>query len=380
MVKALSARTCCLVVAGVVATAGAICRAQDAADELLRDAVADRAGQVSPGDKAMQLHRSGRHKDAVIWFDRALQDDPQNQELITARLVSRRQAGVLSEDEKRLAALVDEQRKAEVDLIVRAVHLRSLQAEAMLIQGRNADALDVVDELIEKISRLPKDVDRNSMLKGLRNLANRATGRRTARDRMFTPRRYVPGRAGPSVAESVARDAERLVEEGDVRRGYKSDEAQTLLDAGRDRRIPQGLLTYPDDWPEITRRRKDYADGTYYKSEPFRGPDGQMVYTAIYDLRELMMEVPDFTDAPEMDLEVTIRNLGDRYWLQRRSQIYGGWADDLAAGVPLMRFFGGIDESNIPPSPNAARQRYQEIMGVIHDVLGSGSDADAANN
>ena len=81
-----------------------------------------------------------------------------------------------------------------------------------------------------------------------------------------------------------------------------------------------------------------------------------------------------------VNLEVTIRNLGDRYWLQRRSQIYGGWADDLAAGVPLLRFFGGLDESNIPPSPNAARQRYQEIMAVIHDVLGSGSDADAANN
>ena len=129
-----------------------------------------------------------------------------------------------------------------------------------------------------------------------------------------------------------------------------------------------------------TERRRKYADGTTYKGQPFRGSDGQMRYTAIYDLRDLMMEVPDFTDAPEMDLQVNLRNLGDRYWLQRRSQIYGGWADDVAAGVPLLRFFGGIDESGIPPSPNAAQQRYHEIMGILHEVLGSGSDAAAANN
>lgn len=381
MQRVFSGRACGLVAAGVLAAACGICRAQDtAADTLLRDAVADRQGHVSPAEKAMQLYEAGRYEDAIVWFDRALQDEPLNEQLVAARLIARREVGVLSEDEERLLALVNEQRAVEVELIVRAVHLRSLQAEAMLIQGRNADALAVVDELIEKVNRLPKGVNRDGLLGGLRELADRATGRHSARDRLHTPRRYVPGRGGPSVAESVARDAERLIEEGDVRRGYKSDEARTLVEAGRSRRIPAGLLTYPANWPEITERRKEYADGTIYKGKPFRDADGQMRYTAVYDLRELMMQVPDFTDAPETDLEVVIRNLGDRYWLQQRSEIYGGYADDLAAGVPLLNFFGGVDESSIPPSPYAADQRYQEIMGIIREVLGTGSDAAAANN
>ncbi len=108
MGKTLLERVCCLVVAGALATVCGICRAQDAADALLREAVADRQGQVNPGAKAMELHQAGRHADAIVWFDRALQDDPHNERLFTARLVSRRQAGVLSEDEKRLLAIVVE--------------------------------------------------------------------------------------------------------------------------------------------------------------------------------------------------------------------------------------------------------------------------------
>jgi hypothetical protein len=165
------------------------------------------------------------------------------------------------------------------------------------------------------------------------------------------------------------------MEHGDERRAYKSDEADALLDTERSRRIPRSLLTYPEDWPDITERRKKYADGTIYKGEPFRGKDGQMRYTAIYDLRDLLVEVPDFTDAPEMDLAEEIRNVGDRAALRFQSEIFRGYAEDLAAGVPLLQFFGGVDESRIPPSHRAYHERHEELLGLIKEVLEAGPES-----
>ena len=351
------------------------CTAQDAAGALLRDAVdGGRATQASAADTAIELYESGRFAESIPWFDQALETDPHNESLITARLIARRKAGQLTPDEQDLLNVLNEEKKARIELVVRAVHLRTLQARGLLLRGRHTEAMIIANELIEKVNRLPEGADRDALIGPLREIADLATGRRTAVQRSEAPRRYLPGRRSRTVDETIARDTERLIEQGDIRRGYKSDEAEQLTDVDRSRRIPSGLMTYPDDWLDITERRKQYADGLLYKGKPFRGKDGQMRYTAVYDLRDLLTVAPDFLDSPEMDLAVVVRNAADRYALQWRSPIFAGYAEDLAAGAPLLQFFGGLDESRVPPSRTAADARYQEILGLVHDVLSAGAD------
>ena len=343
----------------------------DPAEALLQQALADRhqAETPDPAGRAMEFYQGGMYTEAITWFDRALQADPNNETLIRHRLTARDRAGTITPVEREELELLERQRHLEVELAVRAVQLRTVRARTLLSRGRHAEALELADELARLISRLPEGVDRDALLEPLRRIADQATGRHTPQQRRTRPQRYLPG-----VEETLARDAERYLEQGTERRAYKSDEADTLADVGRARRIPRSLLTYPPDWPQITERRKEHADGTIYKGRPFRDQDGQMRYTAVYDLRDLLVEVPDFTDAPQLDLAIVTRSAGDRTALRWRSQIFSGYAEDLAAGVPLLQFFGGVDETRVPPSQRGYNQRYEELMDLIREVLEAGSD------
>ncbi|MCH7814072.1 MAG: hypothetical protein IID40_08635, partial [Planctomycetes bacterium] len=348
---------------------------QDPAEALLQEAAAQQQpAQSGPAVEAMRLFDTGRHAEAIPFFDRALSDDPDNEQLLHLSLIARAEAGQITPDQQQTLELLEQQRSLEVRVAVEAVHLRTTRARILLRRGRNAKALQLANLLMQAVDRLPAGVDRGLLLDPLHEIVDQATGRVTAQQRRHRPARYLPGRPVPTVEEALARDAERLLEHGDERRAYKADEADALLDVERARRIPRSILTYPSDWPERTARRAEYADGTFYKSKPFRNADGQLVYTAIYDLRDLLVEVPDFTDAPNFDLAVETRNVADRAALRRSSQIFTGYAEDLAAGIPLLQFFGGVDESRIPPSQRGYNERYSELMKLIHDVLEAGGD------
>ncbi len=361
--------------AGMVVLAfTASCFALDPATAILEETIAQQRADALPATEAYRLYEAGQFLESIAFFDLALEDDPQNERLIFDRLVARHEAGELSEDERELLAILHEERAAEIELVVRAVRLRTLKAKSLMLQGRNRQAVTIADDLLEEVNRLPEGVDRDVLVAEIREIANQATGRRTARQKQQTPNRYKSGQPNTSVEERIARNTERLIEEGETRQAYKSDEAQQLLEVERSRQIPSELLTFPEDWLEKTERRKQYADGTIYKGKPFRDADGELRYTAIYDLRNLMHIAPDFVDSPEMNLDTVNRNVADRYALQWRSQIYGGYAQDLAAGAPLLQFFGGLDEARIPPSEMAADRRYQEIMRLVDKILNAGAD------
>jgi hypothetical protein len=272
--------------------------------------------------------------------------------------------------EERALLLLEEQRAAELEMAISAVKLKTIRARSLLLQGENARAVELADELLVLIDRLPPDAPQEGLAQPLREIIQQATGQHTAQERRSTPPRYQPGWPGvQSPKEAAARDQQRLTEQRDAYTARRADEADTLTDVERTRRIPNGTLTYPEDWPQVVERRREHADGTIYKGEPFRDANGEMVYTAIYDLRDLLVEVPDFTDSPNMDLAAEIRNAGDRDALRWRSQIFNGYPEDLAAGIPLLQFFGGVDELRIPPSGNVRRQQESELYHLINEVL-----------
>ena len=62
-----------------------------------------------------------------------------------------------------------------------------------------------------------------------------------------------------------------------------------------------------------------------------------------------------------------MRNLQDRQALRWRSMVFGGYPEDLAAGIPLLRYFGGVDEwAESRYSP----ERQEQIVDMIRGFVG----------
>ena len=127
--------------------------------------------------------------------------------------------------------------------------------------------------------------------------------------------------------------------EGRLRKAYKVDEVARLTHADEARIAGDQIVTYPDNWQEQKARRSQYADGVVARSQPWTGSDGKQWHAAIYDITDLTYVPPDF----QLREGLTPT---DAYWravaldsLLNGSEIFTGYPEDLAAGLPLLRFF-----------------------------------------
>ncbi len=130
-------------------------------------------------------------------------------------------------------------------------------------------------------------------------------------------------------------------------------------------------LTYPDDWAAKTARRKARRDGRIWKGPNRTTKDGKTFYTAIYDASDLLLIPPaQFRPPPETNTQLAITNALDREALRQYSDIFSGTARDLAEGIPLLQYFGGLDFSN--GSNPAADYRHNadrlvQLLGTVAD-------------
>jgi hypothetical protein len=264
---------------------------------------------------------------------------------------------------------------------IEKVRIGTVKARAKLLAGQVEEAARMVVDLLDEVEKLPEGIDRTPFIQKLEDLLERASVQRVSQRASSASDMGPPDPTDlgvddgsplsgvgerPSEWDVAEYDRERYRYEGDLRRGYKSDEADELVRIGESRRIPPRIMTYPRNWREITARRREY-DGTLYKGRPFVDKDGQTKQTVIYDMSELLFEPPEFTDSFELDIGLQLQNALDRQALRDRSEIFRAGAGELAAGLPLLQFFGGVDESRV--RTRATGERRAEMLHMIQQVM-----------
>ena len=178
---------------------------------------------------------------------------------------------------------------------------------------------------------------------------------------------YRPSKEIIDVETVLERDRQRLYYQDALRTAYKADEARLLVEADEARVAPHGVVSYPDNWPEIVAKRAEYQDGVIARSPSWIDQDGREWYVALYDIRDLIYVVPDFQPPMGVTVGEQLRNTFDREALRWRSEIFGGFPEDLAAGIPLLRYFGGIDDR---AGPRYSAERQQQIVEMIKAFVG----------
>lgn len=159
-------------------------------------------------------------------------------------------------------------------------------------------------------------------------------------------------------------DEARLQYERQLYNAYKSAEVRSLIEADEARVPPVGEIGFAPNWPQIVAGRSAYAGGAIARSDPWTDKDGTQWYAALYDIRDLTYEVPDFAPALTGDITEDRRNALDRDALRRGSAIFNGDADDLACGLPLLRYFGGVDDMEFR-GPKYSVEKQKQIMEQI---------------
>ncbi len=283
--------------------------------------------------------------------------------------------------------IVQEERAAEAALAVGVVRLGLLKVRARVAQGKLAAAVAVGEKSLEAARGLPESSDRASLVESLEAAIAVA---RSARAKVPTEEKpaltlqdigdaggrndparpatgYFPDWKSFSIEDAAQRRQQREAYRADLERTYRADEADVRARFGEARRIPSKILVYPDDWAELTKRRAKYDDGIIYAGPEFRTEDGELKRTVVYDIRTLLTDVPRFTGPPELDLETKNRSLADRAALRWSSEIFTGYAHELAAGIELLRYFGGVDESY--GSPDQGEAERAELMRLVQQVL-----------
>ena len=205
-----------------------------------------------------------------------------------------------------------------------------------------------------------RDVDTSGDARALRE----RTLRRQTPDRYG----YRPGREIIDVDAILARDRQRLVYQDALREAYKADEVRMLVAADEARLVPDGVVSYPNDWPAKMRRRQQWAHGVMARSAPWHDRDGREWYVAIYDIQDLTFVPPNFGMNFFDGGYAARRAMRDRQALRDHSMIFRGGAAELAAGIPLLRYFGGIDTWLVESPFSAERQR--EIVRLIEAYTG----------
>lgn len=164
-------------------------------------------------------------------------------------------------------------------------------------------------------------------------------------------------------------DRNRLPEQMSTRDAIRDSDLNVLMRSDEARIAPDADMAYPPDWREITGKRRAMRDGAIYRSPGHVGKDGKEWHMAIYDLSELSYVPPDFSSPTQFNVVDAYESAAYRDALRQRSEIFNGFAEDLAMGLPLLRFFGsaGIDPM-VLRGPKYSREKTQQIVEMIRTM------------
>ncbi|GMU36127.1 MAG: hypothetical protein KJ057_00120 [Phycisphaerae bacterium] len=347
------------------------------------------------------LREAGQLDDAFLLLERERTRGGPGEALDLEYYTVKEARGALTPDEAAVLSALKAQARAESELAIGEIHLGLLRARARLAQGRVDDAVTAANAALDKLAALPTDADRDALRASLEVVKAQARSQPTAvaagPARRSTPhtisdlgtndgtpadgttRQAAAQSAAPATSEPPhpSSDAGTNLEVGiGLRSGpvrvdaqFAAYEQSCLARWGEDPAIWNRIITYPPDWAELTRMRAAWADGLLYRGPEFVGEDGQTRYTAIYNTADLTADVPHFNSAPVLDLHAMMQAHADRVALRQSSDVFTGSVADLAAGIPLLSFFGGVDEYHVPPMSTGTQFQPQDIQRMINEVL-----------
>lgn len=351
--------------------------------------------------RADRLADQKKFDEAIALYEKAYRLSPTNQANYARLLIAKRAAGVMTTQDREALSLIEEQQAVEIDQSFRKARLHIIQAQQALRQGNVNLAETKIDVAQRTLDELPKYVDATPYRHELKRLKN-AMRRKAAKasktttrkepivvgdSKLAVTRRVEDESTGPLTLMDTGDDSgntetgeiidvESVLGEDQRRHAYEREMDLALRRARTDvilsnneAAMPFPDMEFPHDWAAKTERRAKYRDGVIYKGKPFTGQDGQEYYTAIYDLGDLVHPVPNFYASYPGTVRRQRFENQDRFWLQYRSQIYGGYPEDLAAGLPLLHFFGGIDNNAI--STRTDPRETERIMRTLERFIGN---------
>lgn len=404
---------------GLSILAGATALSYAGPDDLLDQAIKENKGhrqvEVDAGSvsqivaKADRLFDQKQFTQAVHLYEKAYRLAPDDRGNFARMLVARRAAGLMTDSDREALELIQEEQRASVASTFRNVRLDVIQAREAL----GSEDFDLAEGRIINaefaLRALPQDVDASPYWRQLTQLRKslarkRGYGERPAQtdnpqrgshranddvlllddtgDAPMNP----PASNTPPVEAHVAADnantgeildVDRLLNDTQRRLEYDRDldlairaaRADMLLSVA-DAALPpsaQGGMTFPSDWAEKSARRSKYSGGMIYRTPDFTGPNGKTYYTAVYDLGDLVHPVPNFYAPWALSGWEQRVQMEDRAALRWRSQIFNGYAGDLAAGLPLLHFFGGIDNNAV--STRTDPRETQHVVQMIDQFM-----------
>ncbi|MCB9853974.1 MAG: hypothetical protein H6819_12810 [Phycisphaerales bacterium] len=408
----------CLVMAlcAVVAPTSLVAGPGDLLDQAIEENEGQRQLEVNAGEVADIVARADRLMDqksfteAVRLYESAYRLAPDNRANFARMLVARRAAGLMTDSDREALSIIEEEQRANVASTFRGVRLDIIQTREALGSADFQLAERLIAGAEFDLRGLPRDIDATPYWRQLTQLRKSLARKRgyepneprgadlaraeESRGRIDDTGVLLLGDTGeetaattsPPVDASVvashsdtgdivdvddllAATQRRLEYDRDLDRAIAAARADMLLTAAEAALPPsaQGDMTFPQNWAEKSAKRSKYRDGVIYRTPDFTGPDGQTYYTAIYDLGDLVHPVPNFYAPWALSGWEQRVQMEDRAALRNRSQIFGGYADDLAAGLPLLHFFGGVDNNAV--STRTDPRESQRVVRMIEQFM-----------
>ncbi|MEX1017541.1 MAG: von Willebrand factor type A domain-containing protein [Phycisphaeraceae bacterium] len=163
-----------------------------------------------------------------------------------------------------------------------------------------------------------------------------------------------PDKPATQAMKAGLEDSQRMVAYRDQRRLRDTRMSESSIQNSEATQPYSEIITYPHDWPELTVRRLAELE-----SQPAEG----QVETRVYDVRDLLVEVPNFENAPQFSLESTSGskrehsgNYGPAAIAQDSISVGGGTALRPATETTAGEWVGGIARN-----ANATRLTPREI-------------------
>lgn len=384
----------------------------DLLDQAIEENDGRRQAEVDAGKVADIVARADRLFDqesfteAVRLYESAYRLAPDNRANFARMLVAKRAAGLMTDSDREALSIIEEEQRATVASTFRGVRLSVIQTREALGVGDYSLAERIIANAEFALRGLPGDIDATPYWRQFTQLRKTLARKRGYEHTVGTDDRHGDDQAnhgdsalllgdtgeddskGTDSPVEVSVDADnsntgeiidvdgllaatqrRLEYDRDLDRAIAAARADMLLTVSEAALPPsvQGDMTFPANWAEKSAKRSKYRDGMIYRTPDFTGPDGQTYYSAIYDLGDLVHPVPNFYAPWALSGWEQRVQMEDRAALRNRSQIFGGYADDLAAGLPLLHFFGGVDNNAV--STRTDPREAQHVVRMIEQFM-----------
>ena len=254
--------------------------------------------------------------------------------------------------------------KARTELAKGAAELAVFNAESKLAEGRWDDAIAMAWVGLEELEKLSLTNEGSTLAQSLMQVIidSRVEKRIAAEQKARAPanRRHplstptTHGTHDPKTGLSTVKPPKN-----------QTPLAEALTRLGEDPGQTEKVVVYPTDWESTAARAPDRS-GVMFEGVPFENDQGQVVQTVIYDVRSLLLPQPNFQYIPLADLYTATQSSSDREALRRGSEIFNGYADDLAEGIPLLDHFGGT--GNWPATFGDGGREMAELLRIIEEM------------